>query len=83
MAANNGGTYYQRVNAFKASVIEEALRDSEGVRTIAAERLGLTREYLSRLVKELAIAPPPPPRGFYGVQHARQVRARLKALERV
>jgi len=45
--------YHEAVRAAKRRIIEEALRAASGHQTRAAERLGLTQPYLSRLIKNL------------------------------
>jgi two-component system NtrC family response regulator len=48
--------YHQRVDALRRRLVEEALQASGGRRAEAARRLGLTRQALSYLVRQLGIA---------------------------
>jgi len=52
------GTYHQRVEAYRRRLVEEALAAARGNRAEAARRLGLTRQALSYLVKQLRIDAP-------------------------
>jgi Nif-specific regulatory protein len=45
--------YHDQVRALKRRIIQEALDASDGVQRLAAERLGIQRSYLSRLMKNL------------------------------
>ncbi len=49
------GSYHQQVEAFRRRLVEEALSASHGNRAEAARRLGLTRQALSYLVRQLGI----------------------------
>ena len=71
-------TYHERVTAFKVRLIATTLRECCGVRTLAAERLGIGRQYIARLVRELAIDAPPPIAGRPTAHRARRVN-RLRA----
>ena len=56
--------YHGAVSDFKRRLIEATLHQVRGNRTHAARALGLQRTYLLRLMRDLAVAaPPPPPRG--------------------
>ena len=56
--------YHGAVSDFKRRLIEATLHQARGNRTHAARALGLQRTYLLRLMRDLAVAaPPPPPRG--------------------
>ena len=56
--------YHGAVCDFKRRLIEATLHQMRGNRTHAARALGLQRTYLLRLMRDLAVAaPPPPPRG--------------------
>jgi DNA-binding NtrC family response regulator len=56
--------YHGAVYDFKRRLIEATLHQAHGNRTHAARALGLQRTYLLRLMRDLAVAaPPPPPRG--------------------
>ena len=52
------GSYHQRVEAYRRRLVEEALAAARGNRAEAARRLGLTRQALSYLVKQLRIDAP-------------------------
>ena len=52
------GTYHQQVETFRRRLVEEALRAAAGNRAEAARRLGLTRQALSYLVRQLRIVEP-------------------------
>jgi DNA-binding NtrC family response regulator len=54
--------YHGAVSAFKRRLIEATLQQVSGNRTHAARVLGLQRTYLLRLIRELGVAVPPPPR---------------------
>jgi len=49
------GTYHQQVEGFRRRLVDEALRAAQGNRAEAARRLGLTRQALSYLVRQLRI----------------------------
>ncbi len=49
------GGFHERVEEFRRSVIREALEACGGNQTRAAEKLGLQRTYLARLVKQLGL----------------------------
>ncbi len=49
------GTYHQQVETFRRRLVEEALQAAHGNRAEAARRLGLTRQALSYLVRQLQI----------------------------
>ncbi|HET9767548.1 MAG TPA: sigma 54-interacting transcriptional regulator, partial [Thermoanaerobaculia bacterium] len=49
------GSYHQQVEAFRRRLVEEALRAAHGNRAEAARRLGLTRQALSYLTRQLRI----------------------------
>ena len=49
------GTYHQQVETFRRRLVEEALLAAQGNRAEAARRLGLTRQALSYLVRQLGI----------------------------
>jgi DNA-binding NtrC family response regulator len=55
-------TYHGAVCDFKRRLIEATLRQMRGNRTHAARALGLQRTYLLRLIRELGVSVPPPPR---------------------
>jgi DNA-binding NtrC family response regulator len=55
-------SYHGAVCDFKRRLIEATLLKAEGNRTHAARALGLQRTYLLRLIRELGIAAPSPPR---------------------
>lgn len=59
--AEHGG-FHEAVVEFKRALIESTLRQTEGNRTRAAKFLGLQRTYLLRLIRDLCIQAPPPPR---------------------
>lgn len=44
------GTFEEQVKQFKLSLIQDALEESDGNKTLAASRLGITRAYLHRLL---------------------------------
>jgi DNA-binding NtrC family response regulator len=50
-----GSDFHARVEEFRKKIIREALEQSGGNQTKAAEKLGLQRTYLARLVKQLGI----------------------------
>ena len=50
------GDYHQQVEALRRKLIREALTASDGNRSEAARRLGLTRQALSYLVRQLGLA---------------------------
>jgi len=52
------GSYHQQVETFRRRLVEEALRAAGGNRAEAARRLGLTRQALSYLVRQLRIMEP-------------------------
>lgn len=72
-------TYHEHVSKFKAELIARTIMECEGVRALAAERLGLDRNYLARLVREMNIKVPPAIPGGAGLVRAREIRARLAA----
>jgi DNA-binding NtrC family response regulator len=49
------GSYHQQVETFRRRLVEEALRAAGGNRAEAARRLGLTRQALSYLTRQLRI----------------------------
>ena len=49
------GTYHQQVETFRRRLVEDALKAAQGNRAEAARRLGLTRQALSYLVRQLRI----------------------------
>ena len=49
------GSYHQQVETFRRHLVEEALRAAQGNGAEAARRLGLTRQALSYLVRQLRI----------------------------
>ena len=53
--ADGRGTYRERVDAFRRKTVAEALARSSGNRTHAARELGLTRQALLYLIRELNI----------------------------
>jgi DNA-binding NtrC family response regulator len=55
-------SYHGAVCDFKRRLIEATLFRADGNRTHAARALGLQRTYLLRLIRELGVAAPPPPR---------------------
>ena len=54
--------YHCAVSDFKRRLIEATLHQVRGNRTHAARALGLQRTYLLRLMRELGVDVPPPPR---------------------
>jgi transcriptional regulator with GAF, ATPase, and Fis domain len=46
-------TYHERIRELKRRVIQAALEEAEGVQVVAAQSLGLSPAYLSRLMKRL------------------------------
>jgi DNA-binding NtrC family response regulator len=52
-------TFHRAVADFKRRLIEETLRRRDFNRTHAARALGLQRTYLLRLIRALAVNPPP------------------------
>ena len=52
------GSYHQRVESYRRRLVEDALTAARGNRAEAARRLGLTRQALSYLVKQLRIDAP-------------------------
>jgi DNA-binding NtrC family response regulator len=54
--------YHGAVSDFKRQLIEATLHQMRGNRTHTARALGLQRTYLLRLIRELGVAAPPPPR---------------------
>jgi DNA-binding NtrC family response regulator len=52
------GSYHQQVEIFRRRLVEEALHAAGGNRAEAARRLGLTRQALSYLVRQLRIVEP-------------------------
>ncbi len=55
--------YHGAVSEFKRRLIEATLHQASGNRTHAARALGLQRTYLLRLMRDLKVAVPLPPRG--------------------
>jgi len=51
------GSYAERVRRFKVRLLERALAEADGSRTRAAQRLGLHRSNLVRMLRELGIEP--------------------------
>jgi DNA-binding NtrC family response regulator len=49
------GTYHQQVEAYRRKLVEDALAAARGNRAEAARRLGLTRQALAYLVRQLRI----------------------------
>ncbi len=49
--------YHESIEAHSRFIIQQALREAEGNQTKAAERLGLQRTYLARLIKQKHIRP--------------------------
>jgi len=47
--------YHKAIDAFRKSLVEKALAESNGSRVAAAKALGIQRTYLSRLIKTLRI----------------------------
>lgn len=54
--------YHGAVSEFKRRLIEATLHQVRGNRTHAARALGLQRTYLLRLIRDLRVTAPPPPR---------------------
>lgn len=54
--------YHGAVCEFKRRLIEATLHQVRGNRTHAARALGLQRTYLLRLIRDLRVTAPPPPR---------------------
>ncbi len=54
--------FHGAVSEFKRHLIEATLHQLGGNRTRAARALGLQRTYLLRLIRDLGVAAPPPPR---------------------
>ncbi len=52
------GGYSDVVRAFKASLVQRALDESNGNQTEAAQRLGVHRSNLSRMIRDLGLQPP-------------------------
>jgi DNA-binding NtrC family response regulator len=52
------GTYHQQVESFRRRLVEEALAATGGSQAEAARRLGLTRQALSYLVRQLGVRVP-------------------------
>ena len=50
-----GGTFHERAEGFRRSLIAEALEASGGNQTQAAKALGLQRTYLARLIKKYGL----------------------------
>lgn len=59
----SAGSYAEAVRAFKLSLVRDALARSGGSRSIAARALGLHPSNLIRMIRELGIDVPAPPRG--------------------
>ncbi len=53
-----GGDFYAQVETFKQTIIKAALRETGGNQTKAAERLGLQRTHLVKLLRALKIREP-------------------------
>jgi DNA-binding NtrC family response regulator len=51
-------TWHESIATCKRALIERALRRAHGNRTRAAERLGLQRTYLLRLMREMGVSAP-------------------------
>jgi DNA-binding NtrC family response regulator len=49
--------YHESMDAHSRFLIDQALREAEGNQTKAAERLGLQRTYLARLIKQKKVRP--------------------------
>jgi DNA-binding NtrC family response regulator len=60
--------YHGAVHEFKRRLIEATLHQLRGNRTHTARALGLQRTYLLRLMRELRVAAPPPPRRTAGLR---------------
>ena len=60
--------YHGAVHDFKRRLIEATLHQLRGNRTHTARALGLQRTYLLRLMRELQVAAPPPPRRSAGLR---------------
>ena len=54
-SAEAKGGYHASVAGYKRQLIEHVLAETEGHQSKAAERLGLQRSYLSRLMKNLGL----------------------------
>ncbi|MEO1370233.1 MAG: helix-turn-helix domain-containing protein, partial [Acidobacteriota bacterium] len=52
-AARAAASYHEAVRRAKQRILREALEAAEGSCRLAAERLGLNRTYLHRLINEL------------------------------
>ena len=52
------GSFHDRVEEFKRTVIRGALQATKGNQTRAAAALGLQRTYLARLIRNLALRDP-------------------------
>ena len=61
--AQSAGSYAEAVRAFKGSLVRDALARSGGSRSNAARALGLHPSNLIRMIRELGIDVPAPPRG--------------------
>jgi transcriptional regulator with PAS, ATPase and Fis domain len=59
----SAGSYADAVRTFKLSLVRTALARSGGSRSSAARALGLHPSNLTRMIRELGIDVPPPPRG--------------------
>jgi transcriptional regulator with PAS, ATPase and Fis domain len=59
----SAGSYADAVRNFKLSLVRGALARSGGSRSSAARALGLHPSNLTRMIRELGIDVPPPPRG--------------------
>ena len=53
-------TFRERSRAAKRSILELAVMDAHGNRTLAAQRLGMQRTYLQRLARDLQADLPRP-----------------------
>ena len=60
--------YHGAVHEFKRRLIAATLHQLRGNRTHTARALGLQRTYLLRLMRELQVAAPPPPRRSAGLR---------------
>jgi transcriptional regulator with PAS, ATPase and Fis domain len=61
--AQSAGSYAEAVRAFKLNLVRDALARSGGSRSGAARALGLHPSNLIRMIRELGIDVPAPPRG--------------------
>lgn len=72
-----GSRYAGALREFKRQLLTDTLRECDGCRTVAAERLGLQRAYVQRLIRELGIDVPSGGAGSNGKAFAARVRKRL------